>query len=576
MSEDNDKLDDLFRSRFEDVELPVSDKLLANIKKELDVPKPKRKFGAWIWIASFLAVVGLAWVVIYNINNAAYNQVDSAAIKTKLENNSISGNEKVNNENIDNKNANTTEFVKGNSNAAVSQIPEEQNKQEESTERALEHTNKNEIAENKQQTTSEASQKKNNVEATGHKKAKSVAGTGNETSFKTESEKANTSSDKKAKALNKEKQKTSSDSETSSTKKKTQVDQENVTKQGVAADSKTNTSTEVEKNTEKLTETSKKATEMAKETPAETMGASGTDKEEQKNVTEAQTSSATGTATELNQDSIALKSDSVIVSNTPKTDTLAKPKDEPKKETKEPKKYAFFVELNGGPSQSFRMFQTDNNRANYRDGAENPYYAYGGGVDAGILFKNKYQVTAGIGIDNKGEDYYFKGQAESLTYNIDSFYVYYDTIFDSVVYTDSTLMYTADTVYTSFIPESKLKQRYQYLKIPVMFGYRFNINEKWFITPNVGVVVNYLISGSSTWFDPDRQELITYNAREKYRTIVFAGRAKIDIGFNVNERWSILLQPGYTRYLQSIYRKEEPFKHYPYSYDLNLAVRYTF
>jgi len=58
--------------------------------------------------------------------------------------------------------------------------------------------------------------------------------------------------------------------------------------------------------------------------------------------------------------------------------------------------------------------------------------------------------------------------------------------------------------------------------------------------------------------------------------ISIAGRIKLDIGLKISDKRSVSIQPGYTRFLQSIYRKSETSKLYPYSYDLNAGLKYKF
>ena len=302
--------------------------------------------------------------------------------------------------------------------------------------------------------------------------------------------------------------------------------------------------------------------------------------EEQIKPIESSTSSRSGSEKLVSLDTVASKQDTAVVAEVKKSIDTLNPvqKDVLPKEINQPKNFSFFVELSGGASQSFRSLALENNSFMQSGDAEKSLLTYNAGIDAGVLFKNRYQVTVGVGIDNKGEKYQFKGRDALYNTTYDTAYFFeYDTINQDSVIIDTLTDITSNTEQIQSAVESRSgKNKYQYFRIPVMFGYRFNINDNWFVTPTVGVIVNYLISGSSTWFDEEQKQFITYNTKDKYRTIVLAGRAKLDIGYNVNNKWSILVQPGYTRFLQSIYRKEESLKHHPYSYDLNVGLRYTF
>jgi hypothetical protein len=582
MSNENDKLDDLFRSRFEDVELPVSDNLLANIKKELDIPKRKSRFGAWLWIASFLAIVGLAGVVIYYANSGAYKQKEDRAIVVAADS---AGNAAAENENVGDikviRQKESDELANDSNKAVSEQVMVEQNKQEEGTETTKELADIPKTADEKKQAVPLASEK-NNIAGKENKKS----GAGNEIPMNTRAAKVGAPSDKKGKGLNKEKQKGISGAESATVHKNEAVKQDNQVKQSVAGD-KTNKSLELEKITGNSSEPSKVLEGNTKDITANTQVESGQEgnKKEDKNITGTETTTAVTAKTESKQlDSTKAKLDSAIVLTTPRGDTLAKQKEEPKNEIKEPKNYAFFADLNGGLSQSFRALEIGDNLIRQKVGEESALLTYNAGIDAGILFKKKYQFTMGLGIDNKGEKYKFPGQDAVYETN-DSMVIGWDSVmigWDSI---NMDTIWEYDTVHTPItytqqvqeaIAAKDVKNKYQYFRIPVMFGYRIKIGEKLFVTPNAGVIANFLVSGSATWFDRERQLFITYNTKNYYRPFVLAARARIDIGFNLNDNWGILLQPGYTRFLQSIYRKEESFKHYPYSYDLNMAVRYTF
>ena len=49
MQDKDDKLDELYRNKLKDFKLPVSDKVLSNIKKELPLQNTKKKFGFGFW-----------------------------------------------------------------------------------------------------------------------------------------------------------------------------------------------------------------------------------------------------------------------------------------------------------------------------------------------------------------------------------------------------------------------------------------------------------------------------------------------------------------------------------------------
>jgi hypothetical protein len=562
MIDNSDKLDDLFKSRFDEVELPVSDKLLTNIKQDLNASKRKRRFGFWIWLVCGLVVVA----EIANIS-MPYFKKEKNEIANKIEvdkstkvsvNNEMNDGDERKNENISNsverKNDNE-QNTHGASNA------EERTITVVSTSTSTQQVKENTVT----------AQNKINTPAQPIAKTVQLDKRVGEKSEKKQSLKTTTSSTPKAtkqdKSLDKEKNKEKSATTTS----------KKLSEDAIVAESKLqntiiNKDEQVESKNKSFAENS-----TALNTQASKYNLARADSVK---------NSSVSIVKEIIADTLVKNKDTVpvIVAKTEVDTTKIIPKEGSEKETETPKSFTFFVELNGGPSQSFRMLSPESNAVvKHRNASEKATLSYNASLDFGVLFKNKYQISTGLGIDTKAEQYHYKGHsAEYYTY-LDSFYVYdtsyfIDSItFDTVPYIDSIFTEVLDSEQVKMAADEKrIKNRYQYVKIPLMLGYRFNINEKWFITPNVGVVVNYLISGNATWFDEANQQYITYNVRDDYRSVVFAARAKVDIGFNIKDRWSILLQPGYTRFLQSIYKTQNTFKHLPYSYDLNLGVRYTF
>lgn len=549
MSDNDDKLDELFRSRFEDVGLPVSDKLLANIKRELEEPKRKRRFGFWIWIGSAIATVaGIAGVVMYNFNDdknqrenriAAVEAVESTGtfdVRGSKEKNAVEPqSEQLNNSNRDLK---LDSLATADKNTAVN-TPDSSAKQNGETQNRAKSKSGKEV-QFEEATTSGAKDNENRTTTTKSVPLTEVSG-------------SNKSSTKRKSTQQGEKEKL----ETKTSSGKSTMNVSGLFKNSVIQE-------------ESLKGVNENNSSVNSETKTE----------EQTKPNESNISSQRDSEQIVSLDSVASKQDTLVVAEVKKiADTLnAVQIDTIQKDLSQPKNFSLFVEVNGGPSQSFRSFASEANNYVPHKGTEEPLLGYNAGIDAGILFKKKYQVTAGVGIDNKGEKHQFKGREALYNTTYDTaYFLVYDTINQDSVIIDTLTEITSNTEQIQSAIESKSgKNKYQYFRIPVMFGYRFNLNDNWFITPSVGVIVNYLISGSSTWFDSESQEFITYSSRDKYRSVVLAGRAKLDIGLNINNKWSVFVQPGYTRFFQSIYRKDESFKHYPYSYDLNVGVRYTF
>ena len=187
----------------------------------------------------------------------------------------------------------------------------------------------------------------------------------------------------------------------------------------------------------------------------------------------------------------------------------------------------------------------------------------------GAVLKNKLFANIGIRINNKGEKYNFKAVPTKS-----------DTTY-TPIWLDSThtILIGYDTLakHTQALPAHSIINKYQYLSIPIMIGYRFNIKDKLFIAPSIGINIDYLLSASSSWVDTKTGKVVYYSKTDgSFSSITLSGKINLDVGWNITNKWSLVLQPGYTRSLQSIYKKDDQLKLYPYSYDFNLAVRFKF
>lgn len=242
--------------------------------------------------------------------------------------------------------------------------------------------------------------------------------------------------------------------------------------------------------------------------------------------------------------------------------------DEPKQNSDKP---SFFLELNGGASLSYRTLSGNALSVASRNELEKSQLNYAAGMDYGMVVKNNYLFSIGIGIENKGEQYKFPGKKETGQLIRDSIPIY--DLTGSYI-----IKYYTDTIPTeTSFAEYKTQNKYKFIRLPIMIGYCFTIKEKWTITPIVGVNINYLLSANSSWFDPKTKKTVSYTkADESFSSFSIAGRIKLDVGVNLSDKWSIHLQPGYTRFFQSIYLEGDSSKLYPYSYDLNVGLRYKF
>ena len=536
MSNDSEnKFDELFRNRFEEAELPVSDKLLSNLKKELGIEeKKKRRFGFWIWLLGGLCVVAFGAGTVFYFNN---NQTNSNFSNTHNSNPTI---DTVANTSISTEDRHTVVSGSSSDKSINTVASEPQQEQQEVKENMTESDVTAKQQDSKQQSAT--------LTFAENKNSSSVTNTATTVSKTSKTKQEN----KDSKPLE-------------NTVAKTSKAMNGGNKKTATTNTENNTSITTKKQSVEIKTTDEPADSITEKKSLKDSILSGNQ-----------------TATPIHQpDSMLVAKDTAQIAQTkPKADSTVQ-ENKPKEPQKNAKSSVFYIEANGGLSQAFRMLE---NQSAFDRTGETPWFTYNAGIDAGVLFKNKYQMSIGLGIDNKGEKYKFFGKEAEYETTVDQ---YMEEISIPIVDTNNmdTIGWYQDSVWVSDtntilvqteIPAKSVTNSYQYVKLPIMFGYRFNVTDKFFITPNAGVLINYLVTAQATWYDPQLQQYIIYDTRDKYRTIVLAARAKIDIGYSINEKWSILLQPAYTRYLNSIFRKEDYFKQYPYSYDVNMGIRYTF
>ncbi len=547
MSDGYHKLDELFRNKFENVELPVSDKLLADIKKDLNIPgKRKRRFGFWIWLLAVLGFMVTTTGVFHYFFSREKDGYNNSTVVKENDSKTIK---------IPSNLADTGGSIEGIVSKKFKKIAE--------------NTDTVGVMKNKAEESIPAKQLKNNEPPqTKNAPVKHIGFTAKEEEsvVNNNERKVITTHDTSVKQ---KQEKTGFATQLAEKNKKEKISASKLADERALPDKYSGTN--VQTLSEKNELASNPQPEKAKTTITEKIIVSEANKK---------APSASDNTLQSIVDTITSKNDTTIVMNSEKSVDTAKQNNadkQPITENEASEKFNFFAEINGGPSQSFRILNPENNiLVSRRDSNEKSFFTYNGGFDFGAVINDKYQISLGLGIDTKGEKFHYQGQ-EGIFYTWYDTTIIYDTIIDSVVYIDTTVILVPQTEQQqAAVAEKSGQNKYQYFKLPFMFGYRFNIKEKWFFTPNVGVVLNYLITAQSTWFDPEKQQYITNSARNVYSPIIIAARAKIDIGLKLNDKWSLLIQPGYTRFLQSIYRKEERFKQYPYSYDINIAVRYRF
>ncbi len=535
--EDKDKrFDEMYRKQLKDFQLPVSDKVLASIKEEIALDASKKNLGFANWKLSLVLVIGVVLTLFVFINKELNTKQENGKEKKndlvlidKSNNEARLKNEqkRIKDEKISSGKINVTEIgdktntIDNNSSASkknVEGIETKQNKKYESSKSTAlkpssDTKNLNLIEDKKHASLSEAVITKKSLDT-----HKNIANASETTPHTNKSEL--TLIDKKE----------NSNKSTFESIDPIKANDNNILQSQGSIDKSTNSATNLigEKNKIDVEEKSSLVNEI---------------KSIKKDSTEILVKNKTN-------DSIKLA-----------PSALAKADENPKPSAKS----GIYLAANGGPSFTTRNLTTGNNTgAANRNEAEKSIISYDAGIEAGLTIKSHLLVSIGIRISQYGEKYnYTKSMLQT-------------TLHDSI-YNDSGTIYTfIDTVRTTVIKDAHVQNSYQFMSIPISLGYQFNIGDKWTIAPTVGLGINYLLKGSSTWLDSNTGEQIDYVKSTNFNTTSLSGSIKLELAYKVQEHWCITLQPEYSRWFQSIYKKDDELKLFPASYKINVGMKYSF
>ncbi len=462
------KFDEMYRKQLEEFKLPVSDNVFANIKSQVELAKPKNKFGYGFWISYVSIIIGLVVMGYFMINK------DNTRGKQEL---SIQDSKKLNtssqNINMSSQNTNT-------SSQNMNMSSQNTNTNSQSTNTSSQNINMSSQNINTNSQSSNVSAINNEITSLGKKPDEKI------------------------------------DSMKLSIK-------DNINDSSVLSSS-------IEKKTEEKKE-------------------------------EVRTIDLKEVKTEAQKDSI--QNASLAKADSIKQNKQASPIDDNK--LKQEKNNVRFIGINGGTSIAFRTLNVGNNTgAENRMQNEKSIVTYNAGLDFGLIKKNKLIFSAGIHMTNLGEKYNFNNTSVKATSK------------DST-YSDTMGVHTIiQTVNTTVKSEFSRQNNYQFWGIPILIGYKFNLTDKLFVAPCISINFNYLLKGSSTWFDTNTIQQIDYITTNDFNRLSLSGTFKLDLGLTIKDKWSVILQPEYTRWFQSIYKKGDEIKLYPYSYTINVGVRYMF
>ncbi len=227
------------------------------------------------------------------------------------------------------------------------------------------------------------------------------------------------------------------------------------------------------------------------------------------------------------------------------------------------------IEFGVGPALSFHQISAQAGYADFltaRLMREEPLVNYGAHVRIKKEWANN--TTAGIGFNLTSFNYQFKrvdsNEVRRTIITIDTFYQGHD--YSTTV--DTLLLIEQG------IREHRSGMTHRLLSFPVSFGYKVEI-DKLFIEPYLGATFNILQEAS--WSEDMFSDLIEGPADDvmAYRTSLgVMAHAGLTLGYELNSRWSVILQPEYHHSWSSITEPDMPVTENRNWLNINAGVKY--
>lgn len=202
-------------------------------------------------------------------------------------------------------------------------------------------------------------------------------------------------------------------------------------------------------------------------------------------------------------------------------------------------------------------------------------------LTAGLTIAEKFFVETGIGyLDTKERGIYaidLKSYDSVGYYNqVESFEVDPSNPDEIQYNTKEVIVYDSIDHYSHTTPYFK----YQYIKIPLSFGYKFYQRDSFTASVRAGIIFNYMVSKSipdAQYYNPEYTVVKTINQTPERVDWNFQWQLAIRLNYKVSKAFSISAEPVFTKYLNSIYDTDKGYTNVkPYSMGLRIGVYYGF
>ncbi len=197
----------------------------------------------------------------------------------------------------------------------------------------------------------------------------------------------------------------------------------------------------------------------------------------------------------------------------------------------------------------------------------------------GIKIKQFY-IESGIGFQKMQEQGVFQ-----IDYKTNDSIGYYNEVISFEVNPENpnaiTYKTQTTTVYDSvehFMLQSPNYQ-YDYIVIPIKFGYKFYKNNKISLSAETGILYSILTKTyvPSVNFDNENYQLIGISNNTPQRTEHnFRFHIALRANYKITNTISICVQPEFTSYINSIYEKSYNYKTRPYTMGIRFGILFDF
>jgi len=179
------------------------------------------------------------------------------------------------------------------------------------------------------------------------------------------------------------------------------------------------------------------------------------------------------------------------------------------------------------------------------------------GVDVGYFFNVNMNISSGINKLTYGED--AKYSIEKIRSNTISVISSYDTInslsyidslgviVDTIITTTTSANYTDQTTSDTISNEFSIKNRYTYIQVPLMLGYKKQFN-KIGVNVKAGIVYGRLIKSSGIYLTSNGNEIVPIDLKKNIFNVAFSTAVSYRV-----KKFSLFVEPKYQFNIRNVF-----------------------